>query len=79
MIQDREPNTPVIASFKPIRFSPRWPALAKMMHLPDRGWDTQPNDDWVGQLLLSGSGQQSLPGRGTTRPEEATTVAVCQA
>jgi hypothetical protein len=41
--------------------------------------DTHANDSWVGQLFLPWSRQQSLPGGGTTRPEKATTVAVCQA
>ncbi len=43
------------------------------------GREAQPHDDWMGQLLLSRASQQSLPGGGTTRPQEAASVAVCQA
>ena len=34
-----------------------------------RGRQAQPHDDRLGQLLLSGSGQQGLPGSGCTRPQ----------
>ena len=34
MIQERDPYAPVWNFLKPIRSSPRWPALAKMMNLP---------------------------------------------
>jgi hypothetical protein len=34
MIEDRDPAAPVFCCLKPIRSSPRWPALAKMMNLP---------------------------------------------
>jgi serine/threonine-protein kinase len=34
MIEDRDPSAPVLSSSKPIRSSPRWPVLAKMMNLP---------------------------------------------
>jgi tetratricopeptide (TPR) repeat protein len=34
MIEDRDPNVPLLSSSKPIRASPRWPELAKMMNLP---------------------------------------------
>ena len=37
------------------------------------------HDDWVGELLLSGTGQQSLPGGGTTYSPAAAPVAVRQA
>ena len=50
-----------------------------LLDAADRGRQAQPHDGWVGQLLLSGSGQQSLPGGGATRPEEAASVAVRQA
>jgi serine/threonine-protein kinase len=34
MIEDRDPFAPSWSCLKPIRSSPRWPALAKMMNLP---------------------------------------------
>jgi hypothetical protein len=34
MIEDRDPLAPPWSRLKPIRSSPRWPALAKMMNLP---------------------------------------------
>jgi serine/threonine-protein kinase len=34
MIEERDPLAPVVSCLKPIRSSPRWPALAKMMNLP---------------------------------------------
>jgi hypothetical protein len=34
MIEDRDPLAAVFSCLKPIRSSPRWPALAKMMNLP---------------------------------------------
>ena len=34
MIEDRDPTAPSWSCLKPIRSSPRWPALAKMMNLP---------------------------------------------
>ena len=41
--------------------------------------ETQPHDDWVGQLLLSRASQQGLPGGGHARLQEAASVVVCQA
>jgi tetratricopeptide (TPR) repeat protein len=35
MIEDRDPLAPSWSCLKPIRSSPRWPALAKMMNLPE--------------------------------------------
>jgi serine/threonine-protein kinase len=35
MIEDRDPLAPPWSCLKPIRSSPRWPALAKMMNLPE--------------------------------------------
>jgi TolB-like protein/Tfp pilus assembly protein PilF len=34
MIGDRHPSAPVLSSWEPLRSSPRWLALAKMMNLP---------------------------------------------
>jgi hypothetical protein len=42
-------------------------------------YDTQPNDDWVGELLLFGASQSSLSSYRTTCSQEAATVAVRQA
>jgi tetratricopeptide (TPR) repeat protein len=35
MIEDRDPVAPPYSCLKPIRSSPRWPVLAKMMNLPE--------------------------------------------
>ena len=45
----------------------------------DGGSEAQPHDDWMGQLLLSRTSQQSLSGGGKPRPQEAASVVVCQA
>ena len=34
MIEDRDPAAPPWSCLKPLRSSPRWPELAKMMNLP---------------------------------------------
>ena len=34
MVEDRDPFAAVWSIMKPLRSSPRWPALAKMMNLP---------------------------------------------
>jgi TolB-like protein/Tfp pilus assembly protein PilF len=34
MVEDRDPNAPVLSCLKPLRTNPRWPALAKIMNLP---------------------------------------------
>jgi hypothetical protein len=44
----------------------------------DNGGKAQPNVDRLGQLLLSGIGQQSLPCGRYTRPPEAASVAMRQ-
>src|SRR5258708_7276579 len=45
----------------------------------DSGSETQPHDDWVGQLLLSRASQQCLQRGGKPRLQKATSVVVCQA
>src|SRR5262249_38505740 len=35
MVEDRDPFAAVWSIMKPLRSSPRWPALAKMMNLPE--------------------------------------------
>jgi hypothetical protein len=40
------------------------------------GNETQPHDDGLGALLLPRSGQQSLSGRGSARPQTASQVVV---